>query len=304
MLRLTHNPDARPCCELDAQAVRQVPPPAADRRSPRGGFTLVELLVVISLMLVLAGILVMFWPGVSDSQRAAEGGSLLEGWLRIAKQRALRDQAPRGLRLYIESGKVFQAQYIEQPADYNTGTVSQPNAADLSTVQVSSLNLTGGTTDIVEPGDYLELEGSNRVHRIASVGPPKNLGLSPPLLAAIAPTTKFRIMRAPRAADGDRLEMPKDIGVDLAFSQYSGAGSAFDILFAPSGSVIGSQAHLDFLVLWVRNLTYTSGANPEFEGEPSLISVHVRSGLVAAYPPNHDPSDRYKFVREGGTTGP
>lgn len=279
--------------------------------APRPAFTLVEMLVVLTLMMVLAGFMVMFWPQMSESQRAAEGGGLLEGWLKIAKQRALRDQAPRGLRLYIDGTKVTQAQYLEQAPDYKSGSLVVPDTTKPDQVRLSNMTVTGTIADLVQPGDSVVVVSSGAVHTISSVDATNNLLIvSPPLSATELlgmPTTNFTVIRAARPADGDRLELPRDIGIDLAFSQYSGAGGFFDILFAPSGNVIGSQAHLDFLVLWVRNLTYTSGANPEFDGEPSLISVHVRSGLVAAYPPNHDPTSmttRYKFVIEGGTQGP
>src|SRR5260370_1288946 len=70
----------------------------------------------------------------------AQGGALLQGWLDIAKQRALRDQAPRGLRLYVSSDPnllaqvgniVTEAQYIDQPDDFTGGTFTT-DAADPS----------------------------------------------------------------------------------------------------------------------------------------------------------------------------
>src|SRR5262245_31535198 len=71
----------------------------AGRGPCRGGFTLIELVVVMTLILALAAITVAFLPKVQESQRASTGADHLQGALLIAKQRALRDQAPRGLRL-------------------------------------------------------------------------------------------------------------------------------------------------------------------------------------------------------------
>jgi prepilin-type N-terminal cleavage/methylation domain-containing protein len=65
----------------------------------RGGFTLVEMLVVIVLILLLAAIAVALVPKVSERQRAAKGADQIQAALLTAKQMAIRDQAPRGVRL-------------------------------------------------------------------------------------------------------------------------------------------------------------------------------------------------------------
>src|SRR5581483_409423 len=92
----------------------------------RRGFTLIELMVVIALMGVLAGLTVMFMPAIQDSQRAARAAEQVQGLLAIAKTRALRDGAPRGLRLVPGTSLpvgapnplwVTQCQFIEQPED-------------------------------------------------------------------------------------------------------------------------------------------------------------------------------------------
>src|SRR5438132_1250619 len=68
----------------------------------RTGFTLVELLVVMSLIAVLATMAIVFFPNAATANREANAAQQLQGMLNIAKQRALRDQAPRGLRLWIK----------------------------------------------------------------------------------------------------------------------------------------------------------------------------------------------------------
>src|SRR5438045_3233442 len=64
----------------------------------RRAFTLIELLVAIAMIMVLAGLAVLF-VRFDDQARAGRGAQQLQGWLNIAKSRALRDQGPRGLRL-------------------------------------------------------------------------------------------------------------------------------------------------------------------------------------------------------------
>src|SRR5438067_4896852 len=89
----------------------------------RRGFTLIELLVVLSIMVALFAIVAAVGPRFAERQRATRGASQVQGWFLIAKQRALRDYAPRGIRLIQPPGPpeaqyVTQLQYIEQPEPY------------------------------------------------------------------------------------------------------------------------------------------------------------------------------------------
>ncbi len=97
------------------------------------GFTLIELLVVMSLIAILASLAIMFFPNAASSQAEAYAATQVQSWLTIAKQRALRDQAPRGVRLWISTNAYYanylggatplpmvvtDCQYIEQPPDF------------------------------------------------------------------------------------------------------------------------------------------------------------------------------------------
>ena len=89
----------------------------------RRGYTLVELLVVMSLMILLAALAVgVSYSGMVGSQKVISGADRASGWLLIAKQRALRDGAPRGVRFFLNAATApatgfvsTEAQYIEQP---------------------------------------------------------------------------------------------------------------------------------------------------------------------------------------------
>ena len=81
--------------------------------------------------------------------------------------------------------------------------------------------------------------------------------------------------------------LPANTGVDLSgtLSQFSGSTSSqLDILFTPSGNVIGAQAGQSQVILWVYDTTLSQKtANG---GEPTLIVINVRSGMIAAVPVN------------------
>jgi prepilin-type N-terminal cleavage/methylation domain-containing protein len=265
-------------------------------RKPRRAFTLVELLVVITLVLVLAALAVMFIPNMADQQRAAEAGAQVQGWLNIARQRALRDQAPRGIRFYPSSasaGICIEAQYIDQPDDFVSGMIQ--TSGNNSTIVFSGAD----SLSSVQPGDYLEVLGSGTAHQISAVNAATNTitlsstlpfsGLSttgaPTWIST--PTSAYRIIRQPRVSGEEKLMLPANTGVDLSgtLSQFSGSTSSqLDILFTPSGNVIGAQAGQSQVILWVYDTTLSQKtANG---GEPTLIVINVRSGMIAAVPVN------------------
>src|SRR5262245_59554774 len=96
-------------------------------RKTRPGLTLIELLVVIALLVVLATLTVVYIiPAFQDNKNVLRGSDRLTATLLIARQRAMRDQAPRGVRFEIgdQPGFAVNLIYLEQPEPYRAGTVS------------------------------------------------------------------------------------------------------------------------------------------------------------------------------------
>lgn len=113
----------------------------ADRRD---GFTLIEMLVVIAIILALAALAAAFAPRVSDNQRMTRAVDNLEQWLLTAKMRARRDGLATGVRLVQAPGDrnmdpsvlaggpptIFsQVQYIQQPPPLAGGVCVGPPTA-------------------------------------------------------------------------------------------------------------------------------------------------------------------------------
>lgn len=123
------------------------------RTHRRGGFTLVELLVGLSIFLTLAGLVLLLYPGARDQDRVRYSVADVTAHLRMAQSMAARDKAPRGIRFVVNSSVsaatpdptndlkkdplwVTELQYIEQPAPLipnrnplsNSGSSYNPNS--------------------------------------------------------------------------------------------------------------------------------------------------------------------------------
>src|SRR5437764_15090378 len=92
------------------------------------GFTLVELLVVLALILVLTALAIAFVPRMNERAKVPRAASQLQMWLLIARQWAKRDNVPTGIRLNAGSlypnpatpnvNYVTTLNYIPQPQPY------------------------------------------------------------------------------------------------------------------------------------------------------------------------------------------
>ena len=93
--------------------------------TPRPGFTLVELLVAMAVIVALAAIALVVVPDVMTQDRTTDAAGTVRQTLMIAKARALRDGAPRGVRFLVGTDPsnvaktdgrwATEMQYLEQP---------------------------------------------------------------------------------------------------------------------------------------------------------------------------------------------
>jgi prepilin-type N-terminal cleavage/methylation domain-containing protein len=294
------------------------------RRSPqqrsglRHGFTLVEMLVVLSLILVLAALGIAFIPRVTERQKTGRAADQLQGWLFIARQWAKRDGRPTGVR--IQQGRIYptpaspnlnyrtELQYIQQPPPYwlpqTTLTIGGSTATFSPTIDFSNGNQSNQSDWIVPQlgGDYLQVQRNN-VYQIISVSqstagagnPYDILNLAPTSSAGVTTTTDYKIFRAPRPLAGENtLPLPKDVVIDTSTNSTYGNSlpvnstlNSIDILFLPSGGVMPtSGAVSDKIQLWVRDVVEDDNVKSSgtLSGEQTIVTIYIRTGFIAAHP--------------------
>ncbi len=236
-------------------------------KQARAGFTLIELLVVIAIIALLAGLTVAFLPGAASSARESRAASGLQGWLNISRQRALRDQAPRGIRLWFPNsnfgvappvvGPVTECQYLEAPDDFTgglifSGTTTLPNDTIGFDFGFSTGDLVNGYTPVtipnfndpnlkfwsVQPGDYIEVLGSGLMHRVEQISANgMAIMISPPLAQPISSKTpNYRIVRAPRPVGDEMLRLQADTIVDLSTNFANGNPLPLQLTDATTGA--------------------------------------------------------------------
>jgi hypothetical protein len=262
---------------------------------------LVELLVAIGIIVLLAALTVAFLPK-REVRLATQGADQLQTYIASAKSRALRDRAPRGIRLIPSpQGGFREFQFIEVPEPYAPNAfVTVPPGSNIANVR---WDLSGGA---VLPGDMLEFTtGQASIHRVTIVGGfnPAN-GITQVTLASVPPnaavsffvTTSYRFVRQPRPLLGEpALQMPNSVLVDPGLSlniptSYDSAN--FDIVFSSSGEVINAIGGR--IVLWVRDDNNVS--------QPTLLTIYTYTGGVAAHPQG-PPGQPYLFTQDGRSSG-
>lgn len=192
----------------------------------RPAFTLIEMLVVVSIILVITVAVVAVAPRFTDDRKLARAADQLAQILLTTKQRTKRDLVPTGVRLFLNpslagQGKgnlVTELQYIQQPDDFaptgSTVTLTAvPNSAAIDAqipasviwprgwgglVMVAQgtppLDFTSGFSNSalwpVQPGDYLNVKGT--AHLILAVFPLVTTPTVVPSTLVLAPVAPFQ----------------------------------------------------------------------------------------------------------------
>jgi type II secretory pathway pseudopilin PulG len=229
--------------------------------------------------------------------------------------------------------------YIQQPDDIAQGLYRGPQAGNNFVATFSGVdfnNLGIPATDL--QGAYLEVFGGGVLRRIqgvasatsltleASTTALENVSASPNAITEDTTThpnqrTNYRLILPPRPIPGEQeLTMPDNIGIDLNNNNPANpstvgtnrpmsrnvpqrAGGFYEILFAPSGAVIGQGTSNGLILLWVRDVTKDNTSNL-LSGNATLITIQPRTGFISAHPAAPaSTGDPYTFTKDTRSSG-
>jgi prepilin-type N-terminal cleavage/methylation domain-containing protein len=294
----------------------------------RRGVTLIELMVVILIIMIIAGLTIGFLTAFNGTASSAQGANTVQNTLSVARSEALRSRRAYGVRLLVDptTNLVSQLQYIEQPDDFFGGrvqTVTTSGTPQLDMLLFPDVDLSGGFGSPnqwpVQKGDYVEVKGTGTVRRIINIVGTNQVQLASPLPAAVPSTAvqptgvkpnQFRIIRAARVTADEPVPLPNDIVIDIGTlntynpqTQYPGQlpydpnTGNIDILFGPSGAVISRGASEKPIYLWVRNVNQTVR-----QGDDTFIVIYPRTGQNAAHAVSAT-GDPYAKAWDGRSSG-
>lgn len=296
----------------------------------RDGFTLVEMLVVIAVIGVIAGIGVFAIQPFQSRSSVSNGGVQLQSWLNAARSRAIRDRAPRGLRLLPgdeiqnDSGAnittlITKCVFIDQPDDTTGVGISTDPTQKGVLVPNPALNT------IPKQGDYLEVNGgtsweisnsTTTAITLKNVFPytiPATSGASVPYRIIRAPQPPTAIVSNTTSGGQDVLRMPRgaainvlanktvNVGYNLSYTDNLPPpnGPNIDIIFSPNGNVL-TGPNPDKIILWVTGTVRDAAGNiSPTQGQPALVVVYPKSGLIAGYSANVGDLDKQKKTYYG-----
>lgn len=289
----------------------------------RSGMTLMELIVVITIMSILMTLTAVFVvPAFQDNKSVQRGSDRLAGALLIAKQRAFRDQLPRGLRLLVDPSNnalVRQLQYIEQPEPFREGVCASADGTTVTfTFPGGDTSLIGAgtagvqTTYMVQRGDFLRLF-DGRVFPIDNVTGNAALQLASPATPWTTPQ-KYTIYRQARPIANEPLvDLPTGVVIYIASATTTGGsiqgstyltlnnnGTGYDVLFSPGGGVVGSAANTP-VIFWVATEESVSLNQPN-NAAVQLIVLQCGTGFIANQPLGGS-ANWYQFAQDGHSSG-
>src|SRR5207253_9515332 len=96
-------------------------------------FTLTELLVVIGIIIVIAGLGVFVIAGRNNTRKVNDAAEFLQAKILVARAKAFSEQTPRGVRLLpgnVQDGFMHRLVYIEQATWISGGKIGRASCRE------------------------------------------------------------------------------------------------------------------------------------------------------------------------------
>jgi len=278
--------------------------------------TLVELLVVMSIMVTFAAMTAAFYPSISSDNQIAQASNKIQNLLVGARQKARRDNNVTGIRFFSnDTLSANQMMLVQKPVDLTGNnlldinfnppiptTLYQPQllTGNPNIIQFSS-QVWGFPTgeDLVMANDILLEPVTNNSTRITGKGATINQMLinsnfyNPDINSA---TLNYKIIRQARIVPGEEaIPMPDGYEILLYVTNLNGikclcfsgpnfnpsvitTESSIDVCFEKTGAVY----QIDFasnVYIWVHKTGST-----KYSEDDAIIGIQRNNGKVAVFP--------------------
>ena len=309
-----------------------------NRLLSRRGMTLVELLVVMSIMVTFAAMTAAFYPSISSDNQISQTSNKIQNLLVGARQKARRDSNVTGVRFFSnDTLSANQMMLVQKPVDltgsslganlYQPQLVANPNIIQFST-QVWGFP-TG--EDLAMANDILVDPLTNNSIRITGKGASANQMFINSSVSNTSvfynpnlanPTLNYKIIRQARIVPGEEA-IPMPDGYEILFKSSNVNGiqcisgpnfnpsdisteSSIDVCFEKTGALY----QIDFasnVYIWVHKTGST-----KYSEDDAIIGIQRNNGKVAVFPvglvdfnnaTNSNLHDPFKFARDPANEG-
>ena len=287
----------------------------------RRGMTLVELLVVMSIMVTFAAMTAAFYPSISSDNQIAQASNKIQNLLVGARQKARRDNNVTGVRFFPDlnnSSAANQMMLVQKPVDLTGSSLganivySPPNIVSFLDNANNPYFVWGFATgeDLVMANDILLDPLTNNSTKITLKGASNNQMLinSGFCTPTFSTPLNYKIIRQARIVPGEEaIPMPEGyeilLGANFFGPKVNPSDSSIDVCFEKTGAVY----QIDFaanVYIWVHKT-----GSIKYSEDDAIIGIQRNNGKVAVFPVGlvdfgksnlHDP---FKFARNPTNEG-
>lgn len=291
----------------------------------RRGMTLVELLVVMSIMVTFAAITAAFYPSISSDNQIAQASNKIQNLLVGARQKARRDNNVTGIRFFPDLNNpsaATQMMLVQKPVDLTGNSLAanlyQPSLPGNPTVIQFSTQVWGFATgeDLIMSNDIFYDSATNNSTKITGKGTINsqmviNSNFYNPNINLPNATLNYKIIRQARIVPGEEvIPMPDGyeilLGANFSGPKVNPSDSSIDVCFEKTGAVY----QIDFaanVYIWVHKTGST-----KYSEDDAIIGIQRNNGKLAVFPvglvdfnnaANINLHDPFKFARNPTNEG-
>jgi len=276
-------------------------------RASRRGFTLIEMLVVVLLVVLISSLMIPVLQSASDVRRAREGARVVSTLLSTAQTQAQVSGRPAALWIQrlknssgasINPGAAMELYLAEVPPPYLGDTLSSTASVTSGTVTFNNANLSNAN---VQAGDLIRFEYRGELYYLnnISAATANITPIDPTQSYPVSANVPFQIYRRPIKTTASAVQLADGVAIDLNYSGVdpNAATSSFNGSFAPAaGSQDVGQIIVTFSPTGAVDLVYIVSSVAQTVVYRPVSGVYFLIGRIeniappASQPPNTIPN--------------